>query len=384
MPPAVTIGRLAPLSLPADWGLARDPVIPPSARAADHDARYDATTLVYGAIWRPDRRALVLVAPPLRNLAELIPEMRFASEKGPHPLRRHRRFRRIDEIWLDAPERPGGLEISLRSERFALPVGGPLPGFAGLRTTMTISQDNELGWIADWTRHLVRNQGVEAMLFADNRSTLYPPEALAEVFAGIGGLRVAHVLSVDQPYGPMATKPPRGAALFLQTGLLQLCRHGWLREAGAVLHCDIDELLVSDRETLFDRALGSRLGYATARCLWRYRDPAAQGTPGFGDHILRRVPQNESKEKWIVRPHGPLGDTLWEPHGVAGYWLNRLARHRGSRFYHCESIATNWKRPRDRSPAGLVVDPRTIADLQRLGFDPSEIASDARMQPVKR
>lgn len=359
---------LVPAVLPARSDLRRAAVLRPEARGPDHDERYDSRTLVYGAAYRPDRRALVLVGPPPLNLDGLIRAGGFLADGTRLKLRRIRTYRRHCEIWLDAAAAPADLRFRHDELDLAVPILRPLPGFAGRRCLVTLSRDNDLDWIANWARHCARHQGAEALLFLDNGSTRYSPAEIAARLADVAGLSAATVCAVPSPFGPLGTRSPVNRALFLQTALLNLCRHAWLRDARTVLHCDIDEMPVSDGPTLFEAAESSWLGYATAGCPVRFAAPGGAAAPRHGDHVLRREPETFTKEKWALRVRGPLGDTVWSTHGVAGYAFNRLARARGIRFYHCQGISTNWKGNRATMPvAELVEDPRTREDFRRLG-----------------
>ncbi|MCR8726801.1 hypothetical protein [Frigidibacter sp. ROC022] len=383
------VDELASTVLPEGCGWRRDPLLKPEAHGPDHDARYDFDTLFYGAAYRPDRKALVLVGPPPLNLKPLMRAGRYLADGTPLRLRRIKVYRRHCEVWLTAGEAPAELRFAHDGLDLTVPILRPLPGFAGRRCLVTLSKDNDLDWVRDWAGHCARHQGVEALLFLDNASTKVDPKETAAVLAEIPGLAVA-VISVPARFGPVGIRSPASRALFLQTGMLNICRHAWLREARSVMHCDIDELPVSDGPTLFEAAEKSRLGYATARCLWRLAGDLGGHKPRHGDHVLRFDPGTTTKEKWVVCPRGPLGDTVWATHGVAGYLFNPLSMARGSRFYHCDSVTTHWKRKGGTVPEGVLVeDDRTRKDYRRLGLVAgrpvdSDTASEAMMQPVNR
>src|SRR5690606_33118536 len=136
----------------------------PAAQQADFAEKYDWWTLIYGAVWRPEQGAVVLVCPKLMNLEAVLRRGRFRGAGGTLPLRRIRRFRRYDEIWLEAERAPGRLTFGGEGLEFDCAVSDPDPSFDGLACLVTLSQDNELEWIADWVGHHVRHQGIEAVL----------------------------------------------------------------------------------------------------------------------------------------------------------------------------------------------------------------------------
>lgn len=365
--------RLEPVELPEGGPLRRDPMLPPDRQLPDFDEKYDYKTVLYGAIFKPDRKAVVLVCPKLLNLEAVLRAGRFTTAVGSLRLRRIRRQRRYDEVWLDCAAPPGRLRFEGPELSFDCAVENHGGIFDGLAVLTTTSQNNELDWIEDWVRHHVRHQKIEGVLFHDNRSTAYAPEAILERLRGIEGLRAARVLSVPSRYGPLAKSRPRGVAKFLQAGVMNLARRGPLALARGVMQCDIDEVVFSEpgAPTLIEAAERSWLGYATAPGWWRYAQLAEGQMPRHSDHIWRRDPDHRSKEKWAVVPGGRLGGLQWEVHGIGrNYPFNRLCMQRGVRFYHCSGVSTFWKgnvAHRTERP-NLVEDAATRADFERVDF----------------
>lgn len=357
------------MSVPADGEWQRDVVLRDSARGPDFDTRYDFTTLAYSGVYLAERRAIVLICPKLLNFETLVRAGQFSSDLGTHKLLRIRRLRRHSEIWLSASVAPQTITFSAGDIVESCEVHAPDPTPTGLHTLTTLSKDNDLTWIDAWARHYARTQGVEHVLFYDNGSTTYTAQQIADVLADVPGLSSATVVSVPLPFGAVGTHTPHGVALFLQPALLNLARYRFLPMARTVLNCDIDEMLISDDGRLCDVAMRSMFGYATARAHWRYRPSGLDGVPRYGDHILRADPDATTKEKMCIRPNGLLGRAHWDIHGAAGYWFNRLCMAPGHRFYHCESIATNWKRARDTDHThDLIPDPITLENWASLGF----------------
>ncbi|MDF1872108.1 hypothetical protein [Vannielia sp.] len=361
---------LDPMVLPQAAGIRRRPVIPARKQPANFDERYDWWTLVYGAARRPG--GLVLVCPKLVNLRGVLKEGVFRAGGAALRMGRLRRYRRHDELYLKGEVRGDRLEFSHGDMRLSCPVQGPWEGFNGRRCLVTTSKNNEMDWIVDWVAHHVRHQGSEAVLLHDNLSTLYEPGEILERLRGVAGLKAARVVSVPCRYGPLGTRPPRGLAKFLQGGLLNLARQGALSEARSVLQCDIDEIAVSDegRPGLHEAAETARLGFATAPAFWRSAAVPQGSYARHGDHDLAWTPERGTKEKWAVVPGRGLGRFHWDVHGVAGYLFNKRAMVDGVRFYHCERLSTDWKRPRSAGelPEGAVEDAQTKAALARVGL----------------
>jgi hypothetical protein len=357
------------MAVPVDGEWKRDAVLRETARGADFDLRYDFTTLAYSGVFLAPRQAVVLICPKLLNFETLVRSGQFHSELGAHKLLGIRRLRRHSEIWLSASVAPDTMTFTAGDIETTCDVHAPDATPSGLNALTTLSKDNDLTWIDAWARHYASTQGVEHILFFDNGSTTYSAEQITEILANVPGLVSATVVNVPLPFGALGTHAPHGIALFLQPALLNLARYRFLPMARTVLNCDIDEMLISDDGRLCDVAMRSMFGYATARAHWRYRPAGATDVPRYGDHILRADPDATTKEKMCIRPNGLLGRAHWDIHGAAGYWFNRLCMAPGHRFYHCESIATSWKRPRDTGQSqGLIEDRSTIENWKSRGL----------------
>ncbi|WP_172293604.1 hypothetical protein [Pseudoruegeria sp. HB172150] len=366
---------LRPLRLPEGALVRRERPAPEAARGADYDAKFDFHTLVYGAVWLPDRKTVLLICPRLMNLAAVLKEAVVASAAGRLRFGRVTRYRRwqavtcyVDddpgpELTVTLPDYAGGAQLSF-------PVMPRVDAFTNLRCLLTKSKDNQLDWIGDWAQHHVRMQGTEAIVLFDNGSTRYAPDDVTDRLASVPGLKAALVISADLPFGPTATKSPRNVARYFQSATLNLAKHWVLRRAAAVAVNDIDELFVSqDDRTIYDAAAESWFGYATAQGNWRAA-PHGEGPTSHGDHVLAWQPERTCKEKWAVIPGGRLGRISWDVHGIGRYQFNRLAMVRDVRFLHCEHISTDWKRPRAEAGdrLGAQWDAATAELLTRSGL----------------
>ncbi|WP_113290231.1 hypothetical protein [Rhodosalinus halophilus] len=363
---------LQALRLPKDSPVRRARLTPPAQRAPGSDEAFDFRTLAYGAVWVPERRAVILVCPPLRELEPVLRHARIAGTAGALSVGRLVRYRRWDALWCRAAGDPGPeLDVTLPAEaggaRLRMPVMPRIGVFDRLRCLVTKSKDNELDWIADWAAHHVRAQGTEAIILFDNGSTRYAPAVVTESLAAVPGLKAALVVSADLPFGPTAKTVPKNRELFFQSATLNLARLWLLRRAAAVAVNDVDELFVSrGARTIYEAAAQSWLGYVTAPGIWRH---AATGqAPRHVDHQWAFVPEKPCTEKYCVRPGGPLGGLAWDVHGVGRYQFNRVAQARDQRFLHCRAISTGWKYDRSRRDRPVEHCPETRSILmQTLG-----------------
>lgn len=358
---------LRPMILPESCGIRRDPALPPSEQPEDFALKYDWFTLAYGAA--ETAKGLMLVCPKLLNLETLLRSGRFQSGAGRHEVTGLRRRRRYDLLSLSG-RAIGDLVFSWHQGELSCPVQRPWNEATGRNLLVTTSKDNDPLWIADWAAHHVRHQGTEAIYFYDNLSS-YGAETVLEALRRVPGLKAARVVSVPSPYGALGTGHRRGRAKYLQSGLLNLARLGALSAAEAVLQCDIDEIAISDAgaPSLYEAARKSWLGYATATAYWRGAKAGEGAQVRHGDHVMNWRPERSTKEKWCLRPSGPLGGLDWEVHGVGGYQFNWIAKRRDIRFLHCQAISTSWKyrRGATEDPKAFE-DPRTAEMLRRVGL----------------
>src|SRR6516165_1049964 len=133
--------------------------------------------------------------------------------------------------------------------------------FRERRVVLTLSRDNELQWIRDWTHFFVRKHGADAVLLYDNASTKYESDEIREVINSVPGLAVGVVVDWPFRYGIQDHSYPEWSD-FCQYGVLEHARHRFLAGARAVVNADIDEFPITKRgESLFDIALRSGTGY---------------------------------------------------------------------------------------------------------------------------
>jgi hypothetical protein len=317
-------------------------------------ARYDDTTLYYTAIWLPDQGLLRLFGPSALNLKPLLRAATYATKAGPLPAPRLRRFKRylIAEFPLDRAA--DTLSMTLDGHSLSMPIlHQDLSVFRGLNTVYTMSQNNDLDWIADWMRHARDRHGAEALLIADNASTAYTPEALHEHLLSLD-LKALRVLSVPFRHGPSSAVCSRATeGRFLQATTINIARDLYLQAARAVLLCDVDEMVFSSTgRSVFDVALARRSGFVTFPGYWRFSRDLAGDKPRHADHVwIDPARTKPCPTKYVIVPQGPFGRWSWMPHS-----LERLPRKAFSGapdlwFAHCFDIATRWKEGRDAAAA---------------------------------
>jgi hypothetical protein len=352
-------------------GLRRHAARPAHLQNDSYAARYDWDTLFYD-VYRVGRH-VVLQGPPFLNLLDpLKASAPFTRAFGwPRFAARHFGQKKRGEIWLrTAADR---LAIDGPIGRYNIPVQPDMaPLFAGRRVITTLSQNNDLRWIADWAAFYARLHGADGVLVYDNASTAY---SLAELQATLDeaskGAFPALAVSWPFPYGPQGG--PAGAvgghepdwdSDFCQTGMLQHARHRFLRQARSVLNVDIDELVLDDAGTsIFVAAEQARSGMIKFPGVWIANAAGHHVTRAncrHADFVLRDSPLDAlCPPKWCLVPG--KADRLvdsWSVHNVFGAAGNRTVSETFA-FRHMRGISNSWKE--DRWGEGRV----SAADLPR-------------------
>jgi hypothetical protein len=352
---------LASIILPDVLGLRRDRVVPERYLTPAFDAGYDFTTLIYDAV-SIEGRGVWLFCPKLRNFEQPLWAARIEIDGAPCKLKRIRRFERYDiaEIPCATPARR--LRLSFAGWEAELPVSpDETARFAGLNCLLTLSRNNDLRWVRDWTRYHVAEHGAEALLFYDNASSEYGTREILEAVSGIPGLRMVRVLRVPFLYGPQASRRLKFRANFLQAALLNLARWRFLAKARAVLSCDIDEIVVRRTpSTIFNAAQASRSGFVRVRGEWRFPNTAQGQMPVHRDHFLTGNAVAHCPPKYCIVPDGRMRRKSWATHGLHGSLFSRRFISPEFVFLHCFGISDFWKgRPSRKAEEARRVDDAT-------------------------
>ncbi|ETX15692.1 hypothetical protein OCH239_13870 [Roseivivax halodurans JCM 10272] len=316
--------------------------VAPRYRKDGYEEAFDDRTLWFDAIWQDG--TVTLVCPRLNNLAAMVSKGAFALDGIATPTK-IRTFYRHSLVLLRSPHPPARVSFASEAFRLETPVHEAMPGrFRNRNVIVTMSKDNELAWIEDFARFHAETQGAEGIVFIDNGSALYGTRDIERVLdrTGLDPL----VLCTGLPFGPRGRSPYGNTELFLQTCALNAVRLRYLRDARAVLCCDIDELVLGRTPvSIFDATWHSTFGLVRFGGEWRYAPHAPRnGIVRHDDHRFLAPGKSACPPKWCVRPSGPLGDLQWRPHILEGFAFNWAFRSRKFAFHHCRQITTGWKR----------------------------------------
>lgn len=318
----------------------------------------DDDTLFYDVFQSANPGTVLAVGPPLkRNFREFVKQARLSLDGSEASVREISQSRRASVLEISAPvANPRTLSIThpKLSLTSAISPSG-LARYAGLDTMFTLSRNNTLDWIGDWARFHVERHGTEAIVLYDNASDHYGADALADVLAGISGLKAFDVVPAPFQYGPVGMSRERTSARYLQFGLFEITRLRFLGHAAGVLNMDIDEMAHAPKgRTVFEAARASDAGFLTLPGSWRYPQP---GAPILHEsHILRRADQDEAMyPKWCLVPDGPHHGKSWRTHGLKGV-PDQVQD--GFGFFHCRMISESWSYDRSEyTDLTLVRDP---------------------------
>ena len=345
--PRLRIATLASLSL-AGSGLRRDLPVPQAAQTEEFVAAYDFDTLWYDAIRTP--RGVTLVTPRLFNLTEVLRGTDLTVAGAAARIKRVRRFRRHQIVDLNTAG-PGPLTLRHGDFTAVADISLDQSGlFAGMNTVLTVSKNNRLDWIRDFTRFHIDEHGLEAFLFFDNGSKLYPPQAILDTLSGLPLKRVV-VVPVAQGYGPTRVGRGSGGMNFLQVALQAIARLRFLGRARAVMLSDIDELVWRTGPTLFDAAVASPLGLALWPGHWVVPRPDTTEPAHHGDHSHMAPELGGCPTKYAIVPQGRLRGMQWDVHRPEGLPFRRWLARRDLGYWHCKGITDNWKATSERGAA---------------------------------
>ncbi len=338
------IAQLASLSL-AGSGLRRELPVRPEARTPGYEEAYDFDTLWYDSYETPT--GVTLICPRLFNLRRVLEAARISRGGTPLRIARIRRYRRHEIVEL-AGTGQGALRIDIGDWHEEVPVSPDQNRlFAGMNAALTVSRNNRLDWIADWARFHIDEHGLEALLFFDNGSTTYAPQAILDALEPLDLKRVI-VIPVSQSYGPTRVKRGSGGMNFLQVALQNIARLRFMAKARGVLLSDVDELVWRHGPTLFDAAAASFLGLAIWPGHWVVPRPGAGVPAHHADHTHMAPELGSCPTKYCIVPSGRLRRLNWDVHRPERLpFAKRLVR-RDLGFWHCKGITDNWKPSSER------------------------------------
>ncbi|WP_431036499.1 capsule biosynthesis protein CapZ [Streptomyces sp. P6-2-1] len=343
-PRTIKVVRPSSVTLPATSGFRREPPRKPEDRQPEYLDQFDDRTLFYDAFQYGDD--VWLSGPPVGNLREPLANgtWRVDGADVSGDLRLHDWGRTQRSVVAGAG---AGRELTfgLGYDRFsALIAPNESDLFAGQRTIITKSKDNDLVWVKDFLRYYHLVHGVTGVVLYDNNSTKYTPQDVAVAIAAVEGITTAVVVDWRYPWGPNCGPHKVWDSDYCQYGMLEHGRFRYLSRAAGVVSVDIDELvLCDDARSVFEHAEESPTGTVMFEGSWIAKATAEPMDPErqrrFVDY--RHRVKGTTTVKWAVLP--ALVDwrsTQWRVHSVAGSNAEKNERihHR-----HYQGVNNGWK-----------------------------------------
>lgn len=366
--PVRTIIRPSPMYLPQDSVLARRPSRKVEQQQGDYLEKFDARTLFYDVFAAAD--GVVLSGPPLLNLKETVFSATWAVDGRPPAAVQLTDLDRTQHSRLNVEQASGSLHLDIDGHQLRSRIGenhGDL--FAGRKAIFTKSKNNQLDWIKDWAGFHAREHGVDAVLLYDNGSTDYRCEDVLAALAAVQELATIVVVDWPFPFGPQGgnwegLKNAPWDSDYCEYGILEHARHRFLHQAEAVLHHDIDELvLASDSRPVFEHLRASGAAAISYQGRWiETADFPGRDVPQFQDFRYFDIRKSQSTPKWAAIP-GRMPDAVqWKTHRIDGVDMSATEQvvHR-----HFMGINSNWKRKRTGT---MTVDPKYHAYDQQLAM----------------
>jgi hypothetical protein len=379
-------------SLAESAGYHREAARPRHLRPADFAALFDAQTVFYDCV-RLSPSQVMLIGPPLVRFAGILDSLTINAVPGGEACRYrvehkattafgNRKTHNLCRVVVDVPATAAALHVRCKAGDVQMAIE-PNAGehFRGHRVLLTLSRNNDPAWICDWMRFHRDLQGADAVLLYDNGSTAYRLPALLEAMSKVAGFARITVVAWPYKYGPQGLGRGTWDSAFCQNGALEDARWRFLGEASAVLSCDIDELVLSPRGSVFAAATASAAGYVRFAGRWVNPRPQAgnaQNAVSLPRHVdstqqvmprltwRRLVPKdiNLSPPKWAVVPGRCPPEAHWSVHEIVGMRTQTMKLTTAC-YRHFQNISTHWKKTRARFEPSTGVRLKDDTELQQ-------------------
>lgn len=214
----IKVVRPSAVTLPLSSSFRREPPRKPEDQQPEYLEQFDARTLFYDVFQHGDD--VWLSGPPVSNLKAPLSNGAWRVDgvdvTGDLGLRDWGRTQRSVIAGAGAGRE---LSFSLGNDRFSADIApNESDLFAGQRTIITKSKDNDLVWIQDFLRYYHLVHGVTGIVFYDNNSTRYTPQDVADAIAEVDGITTAVVVDWPFPSARRAAPTRSGTRTTASTG----------------------------------------------------------------------------------------------------------------------------------------------------------------------
>ena len=328
--------------------------VPEKYRPKNYLDKFDATTLWYDVI--EDGSTLYIICPKLNNLDKEIKQGIFRADGVIVKVKKIIQLRRTDIILINLENPSSSLSFISPKINVTSNISHSQNEFlSGRNCLFFINKNNNLNWIRDNVLWHIKHHGLQSLAILENQSDAYNNDDIVKALKGTG-LESLVVLNLPFSYGGKAVRPYRHRESYLQSSSFNILKLRFLKEAGAVLNCDIDELVLPSDKTIFEEAKSSRAGYLRFKGRMTYQDVDQDNEilHKYGFHVLENEPL--CPEKWCLVPNGKMKNQFWSSHSVLGLLWESYYTDKKRSFLHFWHVSSSWKEDRAASVDGLLED----------------------------
>lgn len=344
---------------------ARHPPRPYELRQDGYERFFDYKTVFYDAV-RVSGDTAVLIGPPLLNLKAYLDRGRVLdADSGHNCTTCYKELNRYAETWVSIFPDTRALIVDTALGVRRLELSDDKEAFKGRRVIFTVSRDNELIWIKDWMRFYRDVHGADGMILFENNSKTYSSQQLKSAVSEVEGFKSVAIVRWPYLWGPTAGKGKRWDSNYGQHGAFGVARWRFLQQAYGVCNCDIDELVVPEREggDVFSEA-DNRGGVVFYGSVWTVRDVGQEvKRNSYRQHkdyqFSLRTDNKLQNLKYTLIPSKLGNPTQWQTHAIKGVQRD-VNFSEELRTRHFMEINTSWKW--NRKKAYELDDPELFKD----------------------
>lgn len=337
--------------------------------------------LLFGDVFQVEEH-IVAIGPPLLNLEDAVAQAVWYIDGVQVPPRTIQldRLDRVSRTIIPlaslnlAGSKAEELWIEIGGRRLVCRIGSDQTAFfRGRNVLVTLSRENEPHIIKKWLEVNAKQNQIDAVVFADNRSQRYSKEELRALIESVDGIEIGLVFDWEHAYGVTGGPSQVWDSDFGQYQVWEIARQRFLAEAKSVTISDVDEIpLTESGRPLWEVAESTKDGvfcYPMRSVVPRtHKDIAPNEKRSFGHFNYFQTNSKGSNKYTYVPMKLPEGAQL-KVHYVAGA-ENVDAEPAFAR--HFIGLHQNWRNksfdydvahPASGLATGLEVDSRLLQAL---------------------
>ena len=346
----VKIIELSPCMIPNNSLLKRDEIRSIKDQQLNYKSKYDYKTLCYDVFKKGNN--IIFSGPPLYGLENLLNEGDFFldNKKIPNEKISTKLLNRLQKntVHLNNFENHSKFkwkysdimqEVLIREEFTSL--------FENKKVLLSKSKDNEMYWIEDWIHYYIYNHNIDSVLLYDNNSNKYSINELKTYLETKFSDKITIILIPwNFPYGPAGgfqkdlDKEVPWDSDFCQYGIMEHAKERFLSKAYGVINVDIDELIITPKNTnIFDYLKKNKGVIFNGK--WIENIPCQKlNERRFFNFIFYDKKSYKANPKWCISPQQINSDLQWYIHSVEE---PKLLKSKKIYHAHFKAINTSWQ-----------------------------------------